>query len=1014
MPISKEQRQADIKKEIQKFEEFYLFIEEHMPPKFFDEVGRENVMLVAHNLMDFHLQGYFSNIHLPQSAIVICLDSPDADVRILKQYRKYGIKNYRAFLSNSPPPFDQIKTALRIAVILFTQYQEKRTQESMPQSELQEVLQLVTARNPEMTRESVQQIIDSMNPRFIRSLNKERLILALDMYYRAKTRDMCQYEVRYNEEWKKTKSPSMQIVLAWKHVPKHDFLYRLAKMIHRHSLVMQKVNSTYVDPYSKDSIILMSLGIHGSQGNAAWEAADIKDFLRELVTIKFFEGEKEIEQVFVDARLVRGNIGNLIKSIVSFVHQILVHLDPNIYSFSNIEEGICRHPELTIQLTEAFEQKFDPQKADLKKYESMRDRLLDLVDKLDTGQEVNDTRRKNIFKQAIAFVDSTLKTNFYRNNKTALSFRLDPIFLSQTPYDRTEKFPELPFALFFIKGGSFIGFHIRFVDLARGGVRTVYPEKVEQYVLDRGNTFAECYGLAFTQQKKNKDIPEGGAKAVILLEPYGRLKIEEEIYARELQEADVTQEKLETELKNFHAEQKKENLYQAQRSFVEALLVLINCEEDGRLRAKDIVDYYGRPEYIYLGPDENMFNEMIEWISTYSQFNNYKPGRSFISSKPGAGINHKEFGVTSFGVNVYMEELLKFLQIDPYKDPFTIKMTGGPDGDVAGNQILNLYRFYPQTAHLLALIDGSGTIFDPKGLDLEILAALFKEGKAIRFYPAEHLHDGGFLVDTRTKKEESAYAQKSLCLRKKENKVVEEWLSGSEMNHLLRHNVHQTKTDIFIPAGGRPKTVNDNNWQEFLDETGTPTSKAIVEGANLYLTPWARRSLEKLGLLIIKDSSANKGGVICSSFEVLAGLTLSEKEFLQIKTEYVKEVLEIIRDRSKDEADLLLKTHSRSQAFLTDISEWISQRINSYTYQLLSYLETIELSQDPHDPLIKTLIQYCPKILRTKYRDRILSDLPDIHKKAIIACSIASRLVYKRGLDWSPTLIDVLPLILED
>src|SRR5581483_10477486 len=261
----------------------------------------------------------------------------------------------------------------------------------------------------------------------------------------------------------------------------------------------------------------------------------------------------------------------------------------------------------------------------------------------------------------------------------------------------------------------------------------------------------------------------------------------------------------------------------------------------------------------------------------FSKLSKYKPGGAFISSKPGAGINHKEYGVTSLGVNVYMEEVLKYLGIDPFTQEFTVKMTGGPDGDVAGNQMFNLYRFYPKTAKLLATIDISGTIFDPQGLDLNAIYSLFKEGKSIRFYPAEKLHEGGFLLDTSTKREQTAYAQQTLCLRKTGGKIVEEWLSGNEMNHLLRHNVHEVKADIFIPGGGRPRTLNENNYKDFLDETETPTAKAIVEGANLYISPWARRSLEKLGLLIIKDSSANKGGVTCSSFEVLSSLALSEE-----------------------------------------------------------------------------------------------------------------------------------------
>ena len=118
---------------------------------------------------------------------------------------------------------------------------------------------------------------------------------------------------------------------------------------------------------------------------------------------------------------------------------------------------------------------------------------------------------------------------------------------------------------------------------------------------------------------------------------------------------------------------------------------------------------------------------------------------------------------------------------------------------------------------------------------------------------------------------------------KSEENSTEDWLSGNEMNHLLRHNVHQVKADVFIPGGGRPRTLNENNFKDFLDETGKPTAKAIIEGANLYLTPWARRSLEKIGVIIIKDSSANKGGVICSSFEVLASLALSEEEFIKEK-----------------------------------------------------------------------------------------------------------------------------------
>jgi Glutamate dehydrogenase/leucine dehydrogenase len=68
------------------------------------------------------------------------------------------------------------------------------------------------------------------------------------------------------------------------------------------------------------------------------------------------------------------------------------------------------------------------------------------------------------------------------------------------------------------------------------------------------------------------------------------------------------------------------------------------------------------------------------------------------------------------------ESILKLIQ-------FTVKISGGPDGDVAGNQIYNLARFYPKTAKLVAITDVSGTMYDPEGLDLDELTKLIPNRK---------------------------------------------------------------------------------------------------------------------------------------------------------------------------------------------------------------------------------------------------------------------------------------------
>lgn len=1002
-----------IQNESRKFQEYYLWLENAMPPLFFEEVCKENIMLIVHSLMGFEQQEYESTIHLKNVALALCLDSADADLRILKEYAFYGIKNYQAFVSNTPPPLPGIKSNLRIAVISFTEVVET-ADKPIPKEVVGQLRALIKKRNPLLTDEEFNKLMSGISSRFFRSLSIDSLVLALDMFFRAKTRDNCQYEIKYNESWQENGLASMQIVLAWRNTPKHNFLYRLARTIHRHGLVMKRVIATYNNPYGKESILIMALDLHGANGKAAWDVANINDFLRELVTVKYFASFDIIDQVLVSKEVVSGNMGNFIRSMVNFIHQGLVHLDVNLYTLENIEEAFCRHPELTVMLCEAFTLKFNPPDHNFEEYMKKREQFLTNVGKLDTGQEENDNRRKTILRQGMNFIHHILKTNFFRTNYTAHSFRLDPQYLDEIPFERVKKFPELPYAIFFIKGMHFFGFHIRFKDLSRGGLRTVYPAHPEHITYERNNVFTECYNLAFTQHMKNKDIPEGGSKGIIFLNPLERSESESLILKREMEVAHIDPEIIDNKIQEFRKDQRVEYLYQAQRSFIESLLTIINCDPDGTIRAKNVVDYWHRPEYIYLGPDENMHDEMISWIANFSKKYGYKPGGAFISGKPQLGINHKEYGVTSLGVNVYMEALLKYTGIDPHKQPFTVKMSGGPDGDVAGNQIHNLYRFYPNTAKLLALIDVSGTIYDPKGLDLATLSELFKQAKPLKYYPPQKLSDGGYLLDKNAKRSPTALAQQTLCWRKINGKLVEDWLSGSDMNHILRTNVHQTKADIFIPAGGRPRTLNETNIKEFLDEAGRPTSRLIVEGANLYLTPKARRMLEKLGVLIIKDSSANKTGVICSSFEVLSGLALTDEEFLATKPILVKEIQERLQICAANEASLLLRTHKETDGFLTDISDDISQTINQFTYQLLDFLDTLPWDPDPHNPVTQCYLLYCLPILRDKFQHKMLHEIPEHHKKAIVACHIASQTVYSKGLSWHPTIVDILPVLLKE
>merc|ERR1712050_322296 len=96
-----------------------------------------------------------------------------------------------------------------------------------------------------------------------------------------------------------------------------------------------------------------------------------------------------------------------------------------------------------------------------------------------------------------------------------------------------------------------------------------------------------------------------------------------------------------------------------------------------------------------------------------------------------AGINHKEYGVTSEGVVVFLDVALREQGIDPKKQPFTVKITGGPDGDVAGNLMRILFRDYGENARIVGVADGSGCAEDPAGLPQDELLRLFHAGLPI-------------------------------------------------------------------------------------------------------------------------------------------------------------------------------------------------------------------------------------------------------------------------------------------
>jgi len=621
----------------------------------------------------------------------------------------------------------------------------------------------------------------------------------------------------------------------------------------------------------------------------------------------------------------------ILTALCALLHGPLHKVNP--YAFSR--PGLLNiirdpsHTALAVAIACLFIARFHP--TDHLTADAFRVQAEELRVRLKRVQE--ETARIALLKMVDA-VEATLRTNFFVPDRYALALRLDPSLMIA---DGDTK----PFGVFFVHGQCFDGFHNRFSNIARGGLRLVTPGSKQQHSVESSRCYDEVYALSRAQELKNKDIPEGGAKAVVLV--------------------DTTRT-----TERYHT------MRNAVKSFTDALLDLIVPSAEIQ---NQVVDYLGFEELVYLGPDEQVVPEDINWIIAQAGRRGYPMPTAFMSSKPLAGINHKQYGVTSEGVVVFLDVALRDSGIDPTKEPFTVKVTGGPDGDVAGNLLRILFRDYGTNARIVGIADGSGCAEDPSGLPQDDLLRLFGEGLPIAELDKTKLSGTGVLY-----KADSA--------------------EGIEMRNSMHNRV---KADVFVPAGGRPNTIHAGNWKQFLDpKTGVATSPLIVEGANIFLTKEARQALhENAGVRIVKDSSANKCGVITSSYEICASMLLSEDEFLAIKEELVAHVLARLRQLARLEAELMFREFRNYPGPLPYFSERISQCILRAKGALLMHLKDMQRGDETYAALLPLFRdEHLPRKLAEVAADRIHECIPLDYLRYAFASCLASKLLYQEGINF--------------
>ncbi|KAI7851013.1 Glutamate/Leucine/Phenylalanine/Valine dehydrogenase-domain-containing protein [Circinella umbellata] len=547
-----------------------------------------------------------------------------------------------------------------------------------------------------------------------------------------------------------------------------------------------------------------------------------------------------------------------------------------------------------------------------------------------------------VFESFLTFNKNVVKTNFFQTTKVALSFRLRPDFLPEIEYQTKL------YGMFLVVGSEFRGFHLRFRDVARGGIRIIRSRNREAYSINQRTVFDENYALAATQQRKNKDIPEGGSKGTILL------NIDQQDKARE-----------------------------AFEKYVDSILDLLIAGKTPGIK-ETLVDLDNKEEILFFGPDEGTADYM-DWASLHARTRGAPFWKAFTTGKSQSmgGIPHDTYGMTTRSVHQYVLGIYRTFGLK--EEECTKLQTGGPDGDLGSNEIKI------SKDKTIAIVDGSGVLYDRKGIDRTELGRLANERLMINSFDTSLLSDEGFRV---------LLEDNNVTLYN--GQVVE---NGFQFRNTFHTNPLAQAT-VFVPCGGRPESVDLANVHKLVDIDGTPLFKYIVEGANLFFTQEARLRLEKQGIVIFKDASANKGGVTSSSLEVLAALAFDDAGFAKnmcvkdghvpdFYQQYVQEVQKTIERNARVEFEALWREHQKTKQPISILSDELSVAIVQLTEQLqgTSLWDNIKLRTD-------VLSRAFPKLLLEEIGlETLVQRIPEPYVKALFGAYLASQFVYRHGAE---------------
>jgi glutamate dehydrogenase len=487
----------------------------------------------------------------------------------------------------------------------------------------------------------------------------------------------------------------------------------------------------------------------------------------------------------------------------------------------------------TCLIVRLFEERFDPRR-DQAPGERERATLAALAEVNSAIEAVTSRDADRILRALLSTVEAVLRTNAFQRGMDGepplhLSFKLDPARVTGMPEPK-------PAYEIWVYSPRVEGVHLRFGDVARGGLR--WSDRREDFR-------TEVLGLVKAQIVKNAVIVPTGAKGGFVAKRLPDPAADRDAWWAE----GIT----------------------CYRTFISGLLdVTDNLRGDGNgqvvVPPADVVRYDGDDPYLVVAADKGTatFSDIANGIA---QERGFWLGDAFASGGS-HGYDHKAMGITARGAWESVRRHFRELGIDPQTEDITVVGVGDMSGDVFGNGML-----LSQHIRLVAAFDHRHVFLDPDP-DPE---ASFRERARLFSLPRSSWADydptllspgGG--VHPRTAKSVPVTPQVAARLG------LPEGTRSLGPDELVRA-VLRAPVDLFWNGGiGTYVKASTETHSEVGDKAndavrldgGDLRVRVVGEGGNLGLTQRGRVEAAQRGVKLNTDAIDNSAGVDCSDHEV--------------------------------------------------------------------------------------------------------------------------------------------------